>query len=371
MSGPERDDLQATLRFASGSTATISYVTVGNSRFPKETLDVAAGGRSARLDNFREAAVWSGPQAQRHQGPRRPGQGPAAPARAVRGGGPVRRPHAHRAGLPGGHDQGHHRGGREPGQRYPGASVSDLSSSRLDWYVRRAARMSPAEVAWRARDQAVQLAWSRRQVQPGQPARGPARPAGARWFAAVLPAAGGRRRARARRRGGAQGRRPAAARRVGGAGRGPHRPGPARLVRRPRHRAAGPEPDRYAFRINHRSQEQTGNIKQVWEISRLHHLTLLATAWYLSRDEAYAERVAAQLRSWWQDNPFLSGVHWTSGIEIGIRLISFAWIRRLLDDWPPVDRAVRATASWRWRRSAGTSSTWPASAAAARRPTTT
>ena len=37
-----------------------SYVTVGNSRFPKETLDVAAGGRSARLDNFREAAVWSG-----------------------------------------------------------------------------------------------------------------------------------------------------------------------------------------------------------------------------------------------------------------------------------------------------------------------
>jgi predicted dehydrogenase len=60
VSGPERDDLQATLRFANGSTATISYVTVGNSRFPKETLDVAAGGRSARLDNFREAAVWSG-----------------------------------------------------------------------------------------------------------------------------------------------------------------------------------------------------------------------------------------------------------------------------------------------------------------------
>ena len=41
--------------------------------------------------------------------------------------------------------------------------------------------------------------------------------------------------------------------------------------------------DRYAFRINHRSEEQTGNIKQVWEISRLHHLTLLATAWYLSQ----------------------------------------------------------------------------------------
>ena len=92
--------------------------------------------------------------------------------------------------------------------------------------------------------------------------------------------------------------------------------------------------DTYAFRVNHRSEQQTGNVKQVWEVSRLHHLTLLATAWYLSHDERYAERVAAQLRSWWRENPFLSGIHWTSGIEIGIRLISMAWIRRLLADWP-------------------------------------
>ena len=94
--------------------------------------------------------------------------------------------------------------------------------------------------------------------------------------------------------------------------------------------------DRYAFRINHRSEAQTGNVKQIWEISRLQHLTLLATAWFLSRDEAYARRLADQLRSWSTENPFLSGVHWTSGIEIGIRLISLAWIRRLLDEWPEV-----------------------------------
>ncbi len=72
----------------------------------------------------------------------------------------------------------------------------------------------------------------------------------------------------------------------------------------------------------------------MWEVSRLHHLTLLATAWFLSHDERYAERVASQLRSWWRENPFLSGIHWTSGIEAGVRLISMAWIRRLLADWP-------------------------------------
>jgi len=58
--GPEHDDLQATVRFRNGSTGTIAYVTVGNVRYPKETLDAAAGGRSARLDNFRQATVWAG-----------------------------------------------------------------------------------------------------------------------------------------------------------------------------------------------------------------------------------------------------------------------------------------------------------------------
>ena len=58
--GPEKDDVQITVRFQNGSSGAITYVTAGNSRYPKETLDVAAGGRSARLDNFRKAAVWSG-----------------------------------------------------------------------------------------------------------------------------------------------------------------------------------------------------------------------------------------------------------------------------------------------------------------------
>jgi predicted dehydrogenase/threonine dehydrogenase-like Zn-dependent dehydrogenase len=58
--GAEQDELQATVRFRDQSTATIAYLTTGNPRYPKETLDSAAGGRSARLDNFRAAAVWVG-----------------------------------------------------------------------------------------------------------------------------------------------------------------------------------------------------------------------------------------------------------------------------------------------------------------------
>jgi predicted dehydrogenase/threonine dehydrogenase-like Zn-dependent dehydrogenase len=58
--GLEHDDVQAVVRFENGSSGTISFVTGGNPRYPKETLDAAAGGRSARLDNFRRAEIWAG-----------------------------------------------------------------------------------------------------------------------------------------------------------------------------------------------------------------------------------------------------------------------------------------------------------------------
>jgi predicted dehydrogenase/threonine dehydrogenase-like Zn-dependent dehydrogenase len=58
--GPDADDVQVTVRFANGASGVISYVTGGNVRFPKETLDATGGGRSARLDNFRKATVWAG-----------------------------------------------------------------------------------------------------------------------------------------------------------------------------------------------------------------------------------------------------------------------------------------------------------------------
>jgi hypothetical protein len=46
------------IRHADGSLATITYATDGNARFPKETLDISASGRNARLDNFSRATVW-------------------------------------------------------------------------------------------------------------------------------------------------------------------------------------------------------------------------------------------------------------------------------------------------------------------------
>jgi hypothetical protein len=213
--------------------------------------------------------------------------------------------------------------------------------------------MSPAEVAWRARDQALRAAWARRQVTPGQiGAAAPAVP-GEREFTAVLPA-------------GAAVQVPPDAKAAIVAAADRLLKGEWEVLGAARTDLHAPDwffdpvtgrrsdPGQYAFRINHRRQDQTGNVKQVWEVSRLQHLTFLATAWFLTHDEAYADLVAQQLRSWWRENPFLSGVNWTSGIEIGLRLISMTWIRRLLDGWPGAadlfERNGLAVAQIRWHQ---------------------
>ncbi|GAA1181165.1 alginate lyase family protein [Streptomyces hebeiensis] len=93
-------------------------------------------------------------------------------------------------------------------------------------------------------------------------------------------------------------------------------------------------PSGYAFDVPYRNEDAVGDIKQIWELSRHQYLTVLAAAYAVTGNERYAERVAEHLRSWWAANPPLRGVHWTSGIELGIRLLSWVWIRRLLDGWP-------------------------------------
>ena len=57
---PVSGDLDAVVRFGDGSIGTVSYVTSGHVRFPKETFEASAGGCTARLDNFRQASVWRG-----------------------------------------------------------------------------------------------------------------------------------------------------------------------------------------------------------------------------------------------------------------------------------------------------------------------
>ena len=70
MAGGKPDEMQVSLRYDDGSLATVTYLTSAHRRFPKETFEASSGGRTAQLDNFRRATVWSGTRVRvrRHHG---------------------------------------------------------------------------------------------------------------------------------------------------------------------------------------------------------------------------------------------------------------------------------------------------------------
>jgi Heparinase II/III-like protein/Heparinase II/III N-terminus len=227
--------------------------------------------------------------------------------------------------------------------------TADWSASwgRVSWYVRRLQCMSPQEVVWRSSDVLRQAAWRLRQVPP---------PAMASQYLARFASNGSQVKPKLAKAARFESPLPAGALDAVPAN------DVRRLVRVADQILAGRwdvlgvtrqdmvAPDwfldplsgrrapqtQYCFSINRRNEMVTGNVKQVWELSRHHHLTVLASAYALTGDRRYAERAGNHLQSWWQENPFLSGIHWTSGIELGIRLISWVWTRRLLDGWDEV-----------------------------------
>ncbi|MFD6436263.1 alginate lyase family protein [Streptomyces venezuelae] len=191
------------------------------------------------------------------------------------------------------------------------------------WYLRRLSRMGPREVGGRVGDVVRRRRW--RSAPPACP-----RPADARFIAA-LPA------------GALAAVEPEAAKRlVAEADR--LMAGHVEFFGVVRDDLVDPDwwfdpktgrraPWGYAFDVPYRDEDAVGDIKQIWEPSRHQYLTVLAAAYAVTGDERYAERVAEHLRSWWAANAPLRGVHWISGIELGIRLLSWVWIRRLLDTW--------------------------------------
>ena len=253
---------------------------------------------------------------------------------------------------------------------------AEAAPSKLGWYMRRVSRMSPGEIVWRFREQAVRRAWAARQVQPGQ-------------VAGLPPLDGKAARPRAERKFG-----PALAPRLGGtvpeqakaaiiADADKIMAGEWTMLGVTRTDMKDPDwfrcpatgqrsdPETYAFSVNHREESAVGNIKQVWEVSRLQHLTLLAAAWYLTGDDAYAQRVdgaAARL---------VGGEPVPVRRQLDERDRAGHPADELRLDPAPAGRLARgrrtcsrATTS-RCARSAGTRSTSPRSRAGAHRPTTT
>jgi Heparinase II/III-like protein len=107
--------------------------------------------------------------------------------------------------------------------------------------------------------------------------------------------------------------------------------------------------DALAFGLDHRSLPGGADIKLIWELSRWNQLVRLAMGSYLLRDVRAAQKCIEWLEDWVRWNPPYRGWNWTSALEVGLRLIQFAWMDALMTGCDERDQAEPAAgAGERW-----------------------
>jgi hypothetical protein len=68
-----------------------------------------------------------------------------------------------------------------------------------------------------------------------------------------------------------------------------------------------------------------GDHKIIWELNRHQHWLALGRAAWLTGDARYTDACVRQLGSWMSANPPLTGMNWSSMLELGFRTISWLW----------------------------------------------
>ena len=82
--------------------------------------------------------------------------------------------------------------------------------------------------------------------------------------------------------------------------------------------------------IDYRSEKVVGDIKYLWEPNRHLELVALAQAWKVTGEQRYADGARTLLQSWFGQCPYPMGVHWTSSLELALRLLNWACAWELL-----------------------------------------
>jgi hypothetical protein len=88
-------------------------------------------------------------------------------------------------------------------------------------------------------------------------------------------------------------------------------------------------PERFWARVPYLDPD-LGDHKIIWELNRHQHWLALGRAAWLTGDGQYAASVDAEIESWMSSNPPLTGINWSSMLEIALRSISWIWTLHFL-----------------------------------------
>lgn len=89
-------------------------------------------------------------------------------------------------------------------------------------------------------------------------------------------------------------------------------------------------PIRFGPAIDYRAQAEVGDIKYLWEPNRHLEAVTLAQAWRLTGAPRYLHGLRRLLESWLDQCPYPLGPNWCSSLELGIRLINWSYVWRIV-----------------------------------------
>lgn len=91
-------------------------------------------------------------------------------------------------------------------------------------------------------------------------------------------------------------------------------------------------PDLPSRRLDHRTADLAGGARYVWELGRLTVLPTLAVAYGATRDPSFANLAARWLDDWSARQPLGRGIHYASGLEMAIRVLTVCSTLALLGE---------------------------------------
>lgn len=86
------------------------------------------------------------------------------------------------------------------------------------------------------------------------------------------------------------------------------------------------------FSTNSNFFTYTEDIKVLWEIGRMHHLSTLGMAYGVNKDERYVQAFVGDISSFQNQVSFAYGVHWKCPMDVAIRAINLIWARHFFQE---------------------------------------
>lgn len=114
------------------------------------------------------------------------------------------------------------------------------------------------------------------------------------------------------------------------------------------HQLKGPDYDKwpgvFSYGLDYKQRNDLGDARSNWERNRHFDWTLLAKAYYVTKDEKYCDELQKVSSDWLEKNSFLHGISWTSAMEFAIRSINWmyalAFVQQAGKDMPQLRNGI-------------------------------